>query len=121
MLTVLRWTIRLLGIAVVVLATQFLLAEPSRDLLAQPLRVQVAVVALGVMIAGVLFGLRFERGGALLIFLGYIAFAIADPAVLHMPGFLFFPLMGVLYALDCRLHRHRRRACEPGGQRHIPA
>ncbi len=99
-LTVARWTARLLGTAILVLIVAFAIGEGLPNPLAQPLAVNLLFAAMLTMMVGLVLAWKWEGIGGLLILGGLAFFAIVNHGVPLNIIFVPWLLTGLLY-LGC--------------------
>jgi hypothetical protein len=106
-----RWTARILGTFLVLMIVLIAVGEGMPNLLTQPTKVQIAFLALALVMIGILAGWRWElAGGTLSLFgCGLFVVAVTHPArgLNWLVGALALP--GALYVAGALLRRYDGR------------
>jgi len=101
---VLRWTARILGVALLLFFLAFALGEGFGEKPFSSTELTMFVF-LGAMSLGVLAAYWREMIGCILVFCGYAGFAICDRSLNLDNPFVLFPVVAILYALARALGR----------------
>jgi hypothetical protein len=107
MVTIIRWTARILAVLLVMLFVTMSFGEgvPSPWILNRPEK--YAFLGLFVMLAGLVSALRWELVGGILILVGYALFALINQEIIISWAFTLFPVAGILFLLSWALSRRR--------------
>ncbi len=106
-LVMLRWAARITGLLLVCLVITFAVGEGTPGTFRQPPRVIVEFIALGLMLAGLLIGWRWEATGGVTTIAGFALFAATGLIVnRHLPGFAIclFLVPGLLFLASSGLN-----------------
>src|SRR5260370_2954710 len=105
------WIARIVGAFLVIVNVCIAIGQGLRNLLAEPVRVQVGFVALALILVGILAGWRWEFSGGIISLFGWCLFLLAtlnSPRALN--GFvLAMALPGAFYVASALLRRHREK------------
>jgi hypothetical protein len=104
LLTVLRWTARILGTAILILIATFAIGEGVPNPLATTIREDLLSVALLTMLVGLVAAWRWEGIGGLLILGGLAFFAVVNHGVPLNLVFAPMLVVGLIY-LGCGWRR----------------
>lgn len=102
-----RWTARILGTLLATLLVCLAIGEGMPDPFTQPAGIQIGFLALGLVLAGLLAGWRWELWGGLVALAGWCTFVIIEVGSLRRLN-LFMVLLalpGVLYLASAALRR----------------
>jgi hypothetical protein len=99
---VLRWTARILATALVFLVLAIAIGEGPPNPFNQSAKVQLEFLCMGIMLAGLVIGWKWEGLGGVMALAGVVVFHIIEGKLWINPFFGLFTLAGILY-LVCGL------------------
>ncbi len=97
---VIRWTARILGLALIVLTLAFIIPSLMSDQEPTAEPTPIIMILAGVfMIGGLGLSWKLELIGALLSLVGYIVVGILNPDVMKLPMMYLYPLTAILFLI----------------------
>ena len=91
--TIFRWTARVIGIVMVGLTLIIAIGEGVPNLFAQPFVIQLGFLALTLVLFGILLAWRWELPGGIMSLVGWVLFILAER--INWQHSLFFILLGI--------------------------
>ncbi len=107
--TICRWVARIMGTLLVLALVVLAIGEGVPNVFTQPARVQIGFLALGLLLAGLVGGWRWELLGGIISLAGWCTFVAVEMGSLHRLN-LFLTLLavpGVFFIVSAGLRRWR--------------
>ncbi len=98
-LSVVRWTARIIGTAILLLIMAFAIGEGVPNPFAQPVRVNLLFAAMFTMVMGLILAWKWEGIGSLLILGGFAFFAVVNHGIKLNLAFGPMLAVGLIYSV----------------------
>jgi hypothetical protein len=97
LISLLRWLTRIMTVILLLVVLLFVISEGFPFTQALTLAEKLGFAALAIILAGFVFGWKYEAAGGLLVIAGYIFFCIINRRILGLGVFSIFPVVGLSF------------------------